>query len=186
MVFGLESSGYVYPGCEYCLSKMEDFDIFIRYLSISYKKFCFNQILRLKITKLYPEFKKQWDSILVALELDYKLGLAKILDENDAPDCLKGFIKEGNTEGTDIWKIKNWRNDFLVHFNERTLRDWGKFREKNYLDDRSIKFLFSKIFEIAEQYNRGKYSPNLKESFQQIEKDISIESDKWLSNFKEV
>lgn len=161
----------------------QDFKIFFECLSSAYKAFCINQSLHGKIkTGLYQTFEQQWNVILVSLEINYMLWLAKLLDKNDAPDCLKGLVKQ---EGTDVWKIKKWRDDFLAHFNVLSLREWDRFLGENRLNDESIKVLFRKIMELAEEYNeKTKFLPILKESFAQLEKDTLVECDKWLDNFK--
>lgn len=167
--------------------KEQDFVIFIKCLSVAYKEFCMNQRMHEKIkTGPYHRFEQQWDVVLVSLEVSYMLWLAKFLDNSDAPDCLKGFAKQGMIAGTDVWKIKNWRKDFLAHFNALNLREWTRFLGANHLNNESVKALFSKIIEIAEEYNdKTKYLPTLRESFNQLKKDTLVECDKWLDNFKD-
>ncbi len=172
--------------CSYCLpfslktdSDLKDFDIFIKCLLIAYKGFCLNERMHEKINSPdYHKFKQTWDVILIATEIDYKLWLAKILDEEDAHDCLKGYPFEGEYKET-VRKITNWRNDFIAHFNLATLRDYKKFAEENLLRSGSIRSLFNKIITIADQYNRG-HIPELKARFSEIEKKTLNEADEWL------
>jgi len=100
--------------CTYCLSKMKDFEIFVKCLSIAYRGFCLNQRVHEKIeTKVYRKFKKQWNTILVALEMDYKLWLAKILEKKYTHECLKNYRFTGEYKATET-KIEKWRNGFLA------------------------------------------------------------------------
>jgi hypothetical protein len=125
--------------------------------------------------------EQHWNSILLALELDYKLWLAKILEAQ----YLKNYKFSGEYETTKT-RIINWRKGFFAHFNLKNLREYENFREKNKLDNESIRSLFYKIAEIADQYNKGKITSNLKESFEQVEKETSEECNKWLENFKQI
>ena len=160
----------------------KNFEILVRCLGIAYKEFCLNQRMRKKIGPgLYAKFEKQWDAILVPLEMDYKLWLAKILDRNDTPDCLKGIVKERSQI---IITIEKWRQEFLAHFNKNTLRNFEEWREKNKLDDSLIQGLFNRLIEIVGQYNEVyKVSPDLKVFFQRIKQESLAECDKWLKFF---
>lgn len=174
--------------CDYCLSQMKDFEIFVRCLSVAYKQFCLNEKMHKAIeTELYDKFEQQWDAILIALEVDYKLWLGKILERKYTHKFL-GNREFSGEDGITESKIMNWRHDFLAHFNFKKLRDYKNFVETNPLDPDSIRNLFYKIAEVTDQYNRrnDKLISSLKKSFQQIEKEASIECDKWLDNFKKV
>ncbi len=164
--------------------KLQDLQIFVRCLSIAYKQFCLNEKMHKAIkTGLYDKFNQQWNAILIALETDYKLWLGKILERKYTHKFLgrREFSEElGETEK----KIMEWRNGFLAHFNFKNLREYESFVEKNPLESNLIRNLFYKIAEVINQYDSSIL--NLKESFQQIEKETEAECDKWLDNFKKL
>ena len=162
--------------------QVKDFEILVKCLGIAYKEFCLNKRMHEKIDSgLYGKFEKQWNAILVTLEMDYKLWLAKILDKDDAPDCLKGIVKERSSI---IITIEKWRNEFLAHFNENTLRNFEEFREEYRLDDNLIQSLFDRLIKIINQYNKTyKVSPDLTVFFQEIKQESLDECDKWLKIF---
>src|SRR3989344_2118648 len=74
--------------CPNCTNLSNDFEIFIECLFMGYKEFCVNKKMHGEIdSKIYEEFRNQWDVILVSLEMNYKLWLAKILEGSH--ECLK-------------------------------------------------------------------------------------------------
>lgn len=181
------SSGSTVASLAFCLhcsaststemgSDPQDFKSFIYCLSIAYREFCLNQIIHAKLNGGdYDQFTQQWDTILIALELDYKIWLAKILERR--PDCLKNYKFEGEHEIT-VDNLLKWRKEFLAHYDSSTLRNWENFTREYALDPDSIKSLFDKIIEVADQYSRN-VSPRPKERFRQIREKLSNEWNAW-------
>lgn len=165
--------------------KAQDFKIFVKCLSIAYKEFCLCERMHDEIkTGLYHKFEQHWNTILVSLEVDYKLWLNKLLEDK------KEWLNKDKFDDkykTIIKKIEMWRGNFFAHFNSSKIRDWKNFREENSLDPKlEIEPLFNKIFNVINYYNnRLKLLPDLKFSFNKLKKETVDECDKWLDNFKE-
>lgn len=178
------SSGGLFLVCRVCTTfrvespnlETQDFIIFVDWLAFAYREFLFNRIVHKKVeTELYNKFASQWDTILMATELDCKLWLWKLLETK--------FLKNYSFEGKE--KYDDWRNEFGAHLQLDSLRDWKKFREKNDLSFEEIEVLFQKVIEIADERNRKQFRVllDLKEKFRLIEQKAIEDCEVWLVGF---
>lgn len=181
---GFSGSTIISLFCENCSKLSNDFEIFIECLFIGYKEFCLNQRMRKEIdSKIYETFRNQWDIILVSLEMNYKLWLAKILETRH--ECIKNYKFIDDYKKTEK-SIEDWRNGFIAHFNSNNIKEYKKFVCENPLDDNSIKSLFYKVADIADQYNKNQIYSNKKvnETLKKIEEETSSDFNKWFEKFK--
>lgn len=156
VLFNMTSSTVMGLQCLYCSSSMKEFEVFLKCLSVAYREFCLNKIIHSKINgEHYKKFQQQWDTIILALELDYKIWLAKILEKNYTHECLKNYKFSPEYQPI-VDKIENWRNDFGAHFNSNTLINWKNFTENNPLSIESADKIFNKIIDLIDEYDRKK------------------------------
>lgn len=168
--------------CEKCFSQKEkldkelrDFQNFADSLKIAYREFCLSKLLYDKIkTKLYNNvnYRKIWDTLLRALEENYKRWLANISEQ--PPSFLK-FDSDNQVIVKEFFKL---RMKYFGHYDKDFLRNATILA----LEYEEINNLFNKIIKLAEEYNQKKF--NIPFEIKNIKEDISDNCDKWLENFK--
>jgi len=168
--------------CIECSSKMNDFEIFLKCLSVAYREFFLYKTIHEEIgEEKYRAHKELWDTLILSLELDYKIWLAKILETRH--ECFKSY-KFASDYQLIIEKIEKWRDNFGAHFKSNILRNWKVFIEANPLSIESAGKIFEKIIDLAEEYDRNtgsKMKP--KEQFSLIVEKTKKQFNEYLSVF---
>ena len=172
------------------MDKTGDFKIFVENFLFTYRQFCLNEFLHEKVdSDLYKKYITTWNTILLSLEADYLLGLAKIFDrsrEVGQTISIYYFLDHNFTAHEKIIdKIRKLRNKFFAHLDVKKMRDKEDFLEENQLNRNEIHDLFKTINNVVVKLGK---EFNLTEEFEvmfnQTQEEARSEGDKWLGPFR--
>ncbi|MDD2731910.1 MAG: hypothetical protein PHI53_01795 [Candidatus Pacebacteria bacterium] len=172
------------------MAQAEEFEILIENLLFSYRQLCLNEIMHEKVDgDFYNKFIPTWNIILISLEKDYLLGLAKIFE---VPKRFKETISiyyflDYKLSDYDelIERITNLRNKMFAHLDVKRMLAREEFLRENSMSINEVKSLFNIAIEIVDQIkgNFG-FNQDLKQISNQISKDVRSEFDEWLKVFQ--
>lgn len=172
------------------MTKTKEFEILVENLLFSYRQLCLNEIMHEKVGgDIYNKFIPTWNTILLSLEKDYLLGLAKIFE---VPKKFKETIsiyyfldyKLSNYEEL-IERITNLRNKMFAHLDVKKMLVREEFLKENAININEVKSLFNIAIEIVNQIKENfESTQDLKQISSQITKDIRNEFDEWFKVFQ--
>ena len=182
------------------MAKNKDFKILIDDLLFTYRQFSLNRIGHKKIkTAVYRRYRFVWDSMLVSLEREYLIGLARFFDKtrqkSKRPKPISiyrflGYQYKFPGQQLVIKKITKLRHKWLAHLDVSEMRKWKKFikREINFQSlppYRTIEPLFEVVIKVVDQ-NRRKFgvTNNLINSFGQKKKEAEDKFNEWFRVFR--
>jgi len=172
------------------MAKTKEFEILIENLLFSYRQLCLNEIMHEKVGgDFYSKFIPTWNTILLSLEKDYLLGLAKIFE---VPQKFKETIsiyyfldyKLSNYDEL-IGRITNIRNKMFAHLDVKKMLLRDEFLKENAININEIKSLFDVAIKIVNQIKENfEFNQDLRQAFDQISKDTRSEFDEWFKIFQ--
>ena len=172
------------------MDKADDFKIFVENFLFTYRQFCLNEFLHEKVdSDLYKKYITTWNTILLSLETDYLMGLAKVFDrsgETGQTISIYYFLDHSFTAHENlISKIRKLRNKFFAHLDVKKMRDKEDFLKENQLSRNEIHDLFKTVNGVVAKLGK---EFNLTEDFQgtfdQTRVEARNEGDRWLQPFK--
>lgn len=182
------------------MSKKDDFKILIEDLLFTYRQFSLNRIGHKKVkTALYRRHRFIWDSVLVSLEREYFIGLARFFDKTrekskkPKPISVYGFLGyqyKFRGQQLVIKKIIKLRHKWLVHLDVSKMRKWNEFitKEINFRSIppyKAIEPLFEAVIKVMDK-NKIKFgvTKNLLDSFNKEKKEAEKEFNEWVRVFR--
>lgn len=172
------------------MNKVDDFKIFVENFLFTYRQFCLNEFLHEKVdSDLYKKYVATWNTILLSLEADYLLGLAKVFDkagETGQTISIYYFLDHiFDSYGDLIGKIRKLRNKFFAHLDVKKMRDKEDFLKENQMNRTEIHDLFKTINNVVMKLGKEfGLAENFDTMFVQIQKEAREEGDKWLQPFR--
>ena len=172
------------------MDKVSDFKIFVENFLFTYRQFCLNEFLHEKVdSDLYKKYIMTWNTILLSLETDYLMGLAKVFDrsgETGQTISVYYFLDHNFTAHQDlISKIKKLRNKFFAHLDVRKMRDKEDFLKENQLNRGEISDLFKTINNVVAKLGKEfNLTEDFQEIFSQTRDEARNEGDTWLQPFR--
>lgn len=144
-----------------------DFEILTQHLLFTYRQFCLDRIMHRKIkTELHRKFLITWNIILLSLENDFMIGIAKVF-ENDK--YFKNIIRS-RKHGNVINRIINLRHNVYAHF--KILRNKQDFLITNKIKESEISTLFNTIILSVDQLKRNfSMDQDLRKLFIQVKEE---------------
>ena len=172
------------------MTKSKEFEILVENLLFSYRQLCLNEIMHEKVGgDFYNKFIPTWNTILLSLEKDYLLGLAKIFE---VPKKFKETIsiyyfldyKLSNYDES-IERITNLRNKMFAHLDVKKMLVREEFLKENAMNIAEVKSLFDIAIEIVDQIKENfEFNQDLKQISNQIVKDTRSEFEEWFKVFR--
>jgi hypothetical protein len=172
------------------MNKHEDFKIFVENFLFAYRQFCLNEVLHEKIdSELYKKYIATWNTILLSLEANYLLGLAKVFDksgESGQTISIYYFLDNNFAVYENlIGKIRKLRNKYFVHLDVKKMRDKEDFLKENQLNRNEIRGLFETIIDVVDKLGKDlTLNEDFKKIFNQTKEETLNESDVWLQPFR--
>lgn len=171
------------------MDKVNDFKIFVENFFFGYRQFCLNEFLHEKVdSDLYKKHIATWNTLLLSLETNYLLVLAKVFDravESGQTISIYYFLDyDFSSHEILISKIRKLRNKFFVHLDVKKMRDKEEFLKKNHLNRDEIHDLFKTINDVVSRLGTGfGLLEDFKQMFDQTREEMRSEGDKWLQLF---
>lgn len=172
------------------MDKVNDFKIFIENFLFGYRQFCLNEFLHEKVdSDLYRKYITTWNTILLSLEADYLLGLAKVFDrsgESGQTISIYYFLDHDFiSHEVLIGKIRKLRNKFFAHLDVKKMNNKEKFLKENQLNRSEIHDLFKTINGVVDKLGKEfNLTKDFKQIFEQTREEARNEGDKWLQSFR--
>lgn len=172
------------------MDKINDFKTFVENFLFAYRQFCLNEFLHEKVdSDLYKKYIATWNTVLLSLEADYLLGLAKVFDragESGQTISIYYFLDHNfSSHEILIGKIRKLRNKFFAHLDVKKMRDKEEFLKENQLNRDEIHDLFKTINDVISRLGTEfGLSENFRQMFDQTRKEARNEGDKWLQPFR--
>ena len=147
------------------MSKNIAFKKLVEDLLVAYKRFCLNRLAHEKVEgAYYSTFREIWDNLLVSLETESIMVLARFFDPQNPkhkPRLAFSFFFDLKTEFrnhlTVIGSVKKCRDNLVAHRDLNSASDMQRFLKKHGLKPNDIWSLFEKIIEVLESKN-GQFS----------------------------
>lgn len=159
-----------------------DFKILVGHLLFIYRQFCLSRIMHREIeTDLYRKFPVIWNTILLSLENDFLLGLAKVFEKEK---MFKNITRSDSHKDV-VKRIKELRKKLFAHFDTSKLRAKQDFLSKNKLNSNEIAQLFNALIKSVDQLKRSfDMQEDLSKLFIQTKKGVQNEFHEWLKAFQ--
>ncbi|OHA19387.1 MAG: hypothetical protein A3C08_01265 [Candidatus Taylorbacteria bacterium RIFCSPHIGHO2_02_FULL_47_18] len=173
-----------------------DFENIVRDFLFTYRKFLFYAYLHKRVNHdAYEANRITWDTLLISLESDALLGLAKILYDrekslgrpfNDGSGKTFNNEEFNNEELNEIRKkILNLRHDYLAHQNLSKMRNMDSLLKENRLTGTDGVKMIDALKSRFIQYEKNlKLDVNVQKLFTESQNNALNDLDSWLKSFK--